>query len=94
MAHALRIFAGNAGMEQGQLMCDILDMSLGKAEVKKFANQETSVRVQDSVRDCDVFVVQSGSSAHVSPNDRCRGGTLFFCFCFRRDATDPPCLCV
>ena len=70
MAHALKIFAGNAGQEQAAMMASILDLPLGKAEVRKFANQETSVRVQDSVRDCDVFVVQSGTHQNVSPNDR------------------------
>ena len=34
----------------------------GKSEVKSFSNGETSVNINTSVRDQDVFIVQSGSS--------------------------------
>jgi len=35
-------------------------MQLGKCVVTKFSNQETSVTINESVRDEDVFIVQSG----------------------------------
>lgn len=42
-------------------ICDRLGQKPGKAELKKFSNGETSVQIQTSIRDQDVFIVQSGS---------------------------------
>ncbi|MBM3211466.1 ribose-phosphate pyrophosphokinase [Candidatus Poribacteria bacterium] len=40
-------------------MCDILNIPLGKVSISKFSNENTFVQVQESVREMDVFVIQS-----------------------------------
>ena len=36
-------------------------MELGKIDIKKFADGETYVQLQESIRGCDVFLIQSTS---------------------------------
>lgn len=43
-------------------MCDRLGQKPGEVALNKFSNGETSVQIQSSVRNQDVFIVQSGSS--------------------------------
>lgn len=59
---AIKIFAGNSSKKLAQAICRQLDLDLGKVEVGKFSDGETSVNIQESVRGCDVFVVQSTST--------------------------------
>jgi ribose-phosphate pyrophosphokinase len=47
-------------MLTGQI-CENLGMHPASAELTQFSNGETSVRILTSVREKDVFVVQSGS---------------------------------
>ena len=56
---AIKIFAGNSSKKLAQSICEQLDLELGKVEVGKFSDGETSVNIQESVRGCDVFVIQS-----------------------------------
>ena len=55
----IKIFAGNASKKLAKAICEHLDLKLGKMEVGRFSDGETSVNIQESVRGCDVFVVQS-----------------------------------
>ncbi|KAF2135860.1 uncharacterized protein K452DRAFT_303233 [Aplosporella prunicola CBS 121167] len=57
-----RIFAGSSHPALVEGICDRLGQRPGNAELRKFSNGETSVQIQTSVRDQDVFIVQSGSS--------------------------------
>ena len=54
----LKIFSGNAHMGLAKSVCDYLKMPVGKAEVFKFANDNTFVRILENVRQRDVFIVQ------------------------------------
>ncbi len=54
-----KIFAGTASREFAEAVCQSLDVSLSKAEVKRFSDGEISVQVSESVRGRDVFIVQS-----------------------------------
>lgn len=56
---AIKIFAGNSSKKLAEAICKQLDLDLGKVEVGKFSDGETSVNIQESVRGCDVFIVQS-----------------------------------
>lgn len=56
---AIKIFAGNSSKKLAQAICKQLDLDLGKVEVGKFSDGETAVNIQESVRGCDVFIVQS-----------------------------------
>jgi ribose-phosphate pyrophosphokinase len=55
----LKILSGNSNIQLAQAICKGLDISLGKANVKKFSDGEIQVEIEDNVRGMDVFVVQS-----------------------------------
>ena len=56
---AIKIFAGNSSKKLAQAICEQLDLELGKMEVGKFSDGETAVHIKESVRGCDVFIIQS-----------------------------------
>ena len=56
---AIKIFAGNSSQKLAKEICSRLDLELGKMEVGKFSDGETAVNIKESVRGCDVFIVQS-----------------------------------
>lgn len=56
----LVVFGGSAISGLTKLICRNLTIEPGHAEQKKFSNGETSIEVRDSVREKDVFIVQSG----------------------------------
>ena len=56
---SIKIFAGNASKKLAQSICDKLELPLGKIECGKFSDGETSVQIKETVRGCDVFVIQS-----------------------------------
>ncbi|MCH5151995.1 MAG: ribose-phosphate pyrophosphokinase [Clostridiales bacterium] len=56
---AIKIFAGNSSQKLAKAICSQLDLELGQLEVGKFSDGETSVNMKESVRGCDVFIVQS-----------------------------------
>jgi ribose-phosphate pyrophosphokinase len=58
----LMIFTGNANPALAEEICAYIGIPLGRAEVFKFSNDNTFVRVLESVRENDVFVVQSFSA--------------------------------
>jgi ribose-phosphate pyrophosphokinase len=55
----LKILSGNSNIQLAQAICKGLDVSLGKANVKKFSDGEILVEIEENVRGMDVFVVQS-----------------------------------
>ena len=54
----LKIFTGNAHRGLAKEVCKYLDIPLGEAEVFKFSNDNTFVRIQENVRQRDVFIIQ------------------------------------
>ena len=54
----LKIFTGNAHRDLSQAVCNYLDIPLGQAEVFKFANDNTFVRILENIRQRDVFIIQ------------------------------------
>ncbi|MEE2881679.1 MAG: ribose-phosphate pyrophosphokinase [Chloroflexota bacterium] len=54
----LRVFTGNAHPKLAQDVCSYLDIPLGQAEMFKFANDNTFVRILENVRQRDVFIIQ------------------------------------
>ncbi|KAG7814170.1 hypothetical protein KL921_000444 [Ogataea angusta] len=77
-----KVFVGNSHPKLGQLVCEKLGIDPAPVTLKKFANGETSVQIGVSVRDEDVYIIQSGSP---ETNDHimellilisaCRGGS-------------------
>ena len=55
----IKVFCGNAHREFAEGICMELGINVGNSEVKRFADGEVSVSVNETVRGCDVFVVQS-----------------------------------
>ncbi|MDP9355745.1 MAG: ribose-phosphate pyrophosphokinase [Chloroflexota bacterium] len=55
----LTIFGGNSNLPLTEEICDYIGIPPGRAEVFKFSNDNTFVRIGESVRENDVFVVQS-----------------------------------
>lgn len=55
----LTIFGGNSNPGLTAEICSYLGLPQGRADVFKFSNDNTFVRIGESVRDHDVFVVQS-----------------------------------
>lgn len=58
----LSVFTGNANPALAKAICDYLEFPLGKAEVFEFSNENIFVRLNQPVREQDVFVVQSLTS--------------------------------
>ena len=54
----LKIFAGNANKKLAKDICDHLNIALGQADVSRFADNEIKVKIKESVRGKDVFIVQ------------------------------------
>jgi ribose-phosphate pyrophosphokinase len=54
----MRVFAGNANPALAEKMCQYIGIPLGRAEVFEFSNENIFVRILESVRENDVFVVQ------------------------------------
>ncbi len=58
----LLIFSGNAHRELAQSICRYLETPIGECEVFQFSNENIFVRVQENVRQRDVFIVQPMTS--------------------------------
>ena len=55
----LMVFSGSANPELADEVAKLLDVELGGVELEQFANSETYVRYEESVRGADCFVIQS-----------------------------------
>lgn len=61
LANDLRIFTGNTNPDLARGICAHLGVPLGQADVTKFANDNTFVKINENVRGHDVFVIQPTS---------------------------------
>lgn len=57
----MKIFAGNSNRVLAESVAKYLNIPLGKATVRRFADQEIFVEIQENVRGEDVFLLQSTS---------------------------------
>ena len=55
----ITIFSGNANPDLFREICAYIDIPPGRAEIFKFSNENIFVKIGESVRENDVFVVQS-----------------------------------
>src|SRR6266542_2791117 len=55
----LRIFTGNANPDLAQSICQRLGIPMGDMIVTTFSNENIFVKINESIREKDVFVVQS-----------------------------------
>ncbi len=62
----MRIFAGNGNVPLAQLVCERVGVPLGDATIVKFSNENIFIKLNESVREKDVFVIQSLSAPNLS----------------------------
>ena len=55
----IKIFTCNSNPEFAKTVCSELWVPMGKSTVKTFADGEASVSLEETVRGCDVFLIQS-----------------------------------
>ena len=55
----IKIIAGNSNMELAQKIADYIGVKVADCQVTTFSDGEISVNMNETVRGCDVFVVQS-----------------------------------
>src|SRR5579863_1803386 len=53
-----KVFSGTANPTLTQEICDVLTCPLGEMMIKRFADGETHLQIQENVRGADVFLVQ------------------------------------
>ena len=58
----LKIFSGTSHPDLGKKICNYLDIKNGKAEIFKFSNDNTFVRILENIREKDVFIIQPAST--------------------------------
>lgn len=60
MTNSIKLFSGNSHKDFAALVAKRLGIPLADCVVSKYSNQETAVTIGESVRDEDVFIIQSG----------------------------------
>ena len=58
MNEQLKIFSGNANIPLAEAICAHAGVQLGKCEIVKFSNENIKVKIVESVRCQDVFIIQ------------------------------------
>lgn len=58
MLEQLKVFTGRAHPLLANQICNELGVGLGKSEIFKFTNDNSFVRINESVRESDVYVIQ------------------------------------
>lgn len=58
----IKIFTGNSHPQLAKDIANILGIEVGSADIGTFSDGEISVNINETVRGCDVFVVQSTNS--------------------------------
>ncbi|KAI9847393.1 MAG: hypothetical protein M1837_002582 [Sclerophora amabilis] len=64
--NSIKLLTGNSHSELAKLVADRLGIELTKIMVLQYSNQETSVTIGESVRDEDVFVLQSTAPGDIN----------------------------
>ena len=59
---SIKLVAGNSNPALAQQIASVLGLSLTKASVRRFADGEVFVEIQENVRGADVFIIQSTSA--------------------------------
>jgi len=57
----LKVFSLNSNVPLAQEIAKVIGVELGKSSVSKFSDGEIQINIEESIRGCDVFVIQSTS---------------------------------
>lgn len=55
----LKVFSGSSHPSLAQEICDEIGIALGRSSTKRFSNENLKIRIEENVREQDVFVVQT-----------------------------------
>ena len=65
----LKLFSLSSHKDLSNKICARLGLQNGKVEAKSFSNKETNIKIGESVRGKDVYIIQSGcGSVNASGN--------------------------
>ncbi|KWU45444.1 phosphoribosyl pyrophosphokinase [Rhodotorula sp. JG-1b] len=67
---SIKLLTGNSHPELAQMVAQKLGIPLTECTVKKFSDNETSVQIGESVREEDVFILQTGFNPSPFPRHR------------------------
>ena len=59
VSESLKVFSGNANPKLAHAVAQYLNIPLGRATVNRFSDGEVMVEINENVRGCDAFVLQS-----------------------------------
>lgn len=62
MLNRLKLFSGNSNKELAEKIAAHMGIELGNAEVYNFSDGETFININENVRGCDIFLIQSTSN--------------------------------
>jgi len=65
MIGEMKVFAGSSHPELAQQIANHMGMPLGKVRITRFSNENIKIKIEENVREADVFVIQT-SAAPVS----------------------------
>ena len=74
----IKVFGGSSHPELTRAICERLNLPVGRANCTKFANGETKVEIQESVRGEDVFIIQVKSDLSLLTSSVRRSYCLLF----------------
>ncbi len=57
----LKVFAGSSHPKLAQEICDCLSIPLGRSSTTRFSNENLKVKIEENVREQDVYVVQTSA---------------------------------
>lgn len=57
----LKIFTLNSNVALAEEIADVVGVDLGKSSVTRFSDGEIQINIEESIRGCDVYVIQSTS---------------------------------
>src|SRR3954463_11697906 len=58
----LKVFSLNSNRGLAEEIANVVGVELGKCSVTRFSDGEIQINIEESIRGCDVYVVQSTSS--------------------------------
>ncbi|MGJ7923170.1 ribose-phosphate diphosphokinase [Neobacillus sp. LXY-4] len=58
----LKVFTLNSNKELAEEIAKVIGVELGKCSVTRFSDGEIQINIEESIRGCDVFIIQSTSS--------------------------------
>lgn len=61
MLRKLRLFYGNSNPKLAKEICDNLHVDPGQIKIRKFSNDNIKVKIEENIRNDDVFVIQTAA---------------------------------